>query len=297
MPQISGTVYDDAGLAADGRTVRAYRRDTGAMLSEAITPGISKPAYVAGSSTVYVTATSQTVSIPAQVEVGDLLLAWVMHRENLTPPSGWTLVRNATCSATGLARHDLSVYSRIAIGGDAGASTAWTQATSARLAVHIQAFRRVSIATVGSSSSQENNITAGGDVSFSSISASSNGLVVVHGASQVVSNASPTATTVSISAGTLTTPSSVADNRLFVGYRGDVNSGQSASGSFTTNLTDGGNNGKVKISVLVGESAGEPTSGQFKLDTHGLSGECNVVYLDDAAGTLYNDLIHRVMPG
>ena len=37
MPTISGTVYDDAGAPAAGRIVRAYRRDTGALLGSAVT--------------------------------------------------------------------------------------------------------------------------------------------------------------------------------------------------------------------------------------------------------------------
>jgi hypothetical protein len=37
MPTISGTVYDSAGDPAVGRTVRAYRRDTGAFLAGAVT--------------------------------------------------------------------------------------------------------------------------------------------------------------------------------------------------------------------------------------------------------------------
>lgn len=37
MPTISGTVYDSIGAPAAGRIVRAYRRDTGALLGEAVT--------------------------------------------------------------------------------------------------------------------------------------------------------------------------------------------------------------------------------------------------------------------
>ena len=37
MPTISGTVYDDAGATAAGRIVRAYRRDTGALLGSTVT--------------------------------------------------------------------------------------------------------------------------------------------------------------------------------------------------------------------------------------------------------------------
>lgn len=37
MPSISGTVYDDAGAPAAGRIVRVYRRDTGELLGSAVT--------------------------------------------------------------------------------------------------------------------------------------------------------------------------------------------------------------------------------------------------------------------
>lgn len=37
MPTISGTVYDSIGAPAAGRIVRAYRRDTGALLGEVVT--------------------------------------------------------------------------------------------------------------------------------------------------------------------------------------------------------------------------------------------------------------------
>jgi hypothetical protein len=44
MPTISGTVLDDAGDPVAGRVVRAYRRDTGALLAEAVTSTGSDPA-------------------------------------------------------------------------------------------------------------------------------------------------------------------------------------------------------------------------------------------------------------
>ena len=37
MPTINGTVYDDAGVGAAGRVVRVYRRDTGALLGATVT--------------------------------------------------------------------------------------------------------------------------------------------------------------------------------------------------------------------------------------------------------------------
>jgi hypothetical protein len=43
MPTISGTVLDDAGDPVAGRVVRAYRRDTGALLAEAVTSTGSDP--------------------------------------------------------------------------------------------------------------------------------------------------------------------------------------------------------------------------------------------------------------
>lgn len=43
MPTITGTIYDDTGAPAQGRIVRAYRRDTGALLSDTVTSDGSAP--------------------------------------------------------------------------------------------------------------------------------------------------------------------------------------------------------------------------------------------------------------
>jgi hypothetical protein len=206
--------------------------------------------YVAGSSTTFVIATSQNVSIPAAAQTGDLLLAWVMHRDNLTPPSGWTLVRNETCANSTLTRHDLSLYSRTALSGDPGASTTWTQATSQRLAVHIQAYRGTASPTVAShDGSAASNILTAAAVPYASITANA-GQLVVHGASQVLSASTTINTTVTASAGALTTPASDLNLRMFVAYRIAPATG-AQTGQFNTNVTDGTSNGQAGISVVI----------------------------------------------
>jgi hypothetical protein len=206
--------------------------------------------FVAGSATAFVTSTSQNVTIPASSETGDLLLAWVMHRDNLTAPSGWTLVRNETCSIPTFPRHDLSLYSRTAASGDPGASTTWTQASSQRLAAHIQAYRGTASPTVASHDGRTvSSISTAAAVPYASISANA-GQLVVHGASQILAVTGGAATSAAASAGALTTPASVAENRLFAAYRIAPTTG-SQTGQFTTNLTDGSSNGQVGISVVI----------------------------------------------
>jgi len=51
--------------------------------------------------------------------------------------------------------------------------------------------------------------------------------------------------------GTLTTPASVSDNRMFVAYRTINASGSAATGSFTTNVANGASTAEVGVSVLL----------------------------------------------
>lgn len=220
--------------------------------TEAEDSGISTISYIAGSAVTYTTATSQNATIPATAAVGDLLLAWVMHRDNLTVPTGWTLVKTQQATATGITRHDLSVYQRTAQAGDAGSSTTWAQATSQLIAVQIQAWRHVNGATLEASTSVGvNNSTTSSSVDYSSITSTAAYQVAVHGASQSIANGTGTATTVTASVGTLTTPASVSDNRMFVAYRTINASGSEATGGFTTNVANGASTAEVGVSVLL----------------------------------------------
>lgn len=81
-----------------------------------------------------------STSAPAGVQVGDLLIAAVMHREALTPPSGWDLVVAAGPTA-GAAPQTTALYSRVATSADVGASYDWAQASDNRMQAQVSAFR------------------------------------------------------------------------------------------------------------------------------------------------------------
>lgn len=220
--------------------------------TEASDSGLPSIANVGNSTVTYTTSTSQNATIPAAVQAGDLLLAWVMHRDDLTVPSGWTLVKTQQGSASGLTRHDLSVYQRTAVAGDGGTVTTWTQATSQRIAVQIQAWRHANGASVSASTSAvANSSTTASSLAYASITSTENYQLALHGASLSIANTTPAVTTITPSTGTLITPSSVADNRLFVAYKTIMTSGTASTGNFTTNVADGTSCAEVSVSILL----------------------------------------------
>lgn len=202
-----------------------------------------------GSSTVtYATTTSQSATIPAAVAADDLLIAVIMHRADLTAPAGWTLVKNQTATG-GTTRVDVSVYKRTAVAGDAGASTTWTQATSQRMAVQIQAYRHPNGATVATSTgTSTSNTTAVTTVPYATITTTQENQLVIHAAAQIIVNGGTNVTTATASPGTLTTPSSVVDNRMYSAYVTAATIG-SQTGHFSVNVPDSSGNAQVAVSV------------------------------------------------
>lgn len=148
--------------------------------------------FVAASGTIYATTTSQIQTIPASVEEGDLLLAFIMHRSALTPAADWLLVASATTSAIDITQYT-SVYKRIALSGDAGGSTTWSQAASARLAVHIQAYRRGGGCNVinSSTASEDAKDTLANVMNWSSLTSSVNGAIGIASASSILAWTAP----------------------------------------------------------------------------------------------------------
>lgn len=123
-----------------------------------ITPGVSRhanylaemPAALSGSgaaiqcvgymtSAYAATGTTRAVTIPAAVQPGDLLVVGVMHRSAMSPPAGWTLVGTATDAGNNQFH---SVFSKVAVGGDAGSNVTFTQAASGRMLASIVAARK-----------------------------------------------------------------------------------------------------------------------------------------------------------
>lgn len=92
-------------------------------------------AWVTGTTAVYATSTTQSVTTPSGVTDGDGLFALVFTRTTCTPPAGWSLVQSGTATGGG-ATQILHVYRKDVVTA-ANASTAytWTQAVSNRMGV------------------------------------------------------------------------------------------------------------------------------------------------------------------
>lgn len=209
----------------------------------------SEVSFVAASDTTYVISTAQSQTIPAAVAVDDLLLAFILHRDNLNPPAGWVLVDSQSC-ATGITQYT-SVYRRTAQAGDAGASSLWTQATSQRMAVHIQAFRKAGGATIVASAKVGVSNTASNSVhNWAVATATAPNQIGVACCSSILAVVG-SITNVSASSGTLTTPPAAIDNRLEVAYV-PRSTGESTVGTFITNTPAGNSNGVASVSVIVG---------------------------------------------
>lgn len=194
--------------------------------------------FVAASGTTYAVATSQDQTIPAGAAVGDLLLAFVMHRDTLTPPAGWTLVRTEGVNNTYI--HSLSVYRRTCQSGDPGASTTWAQATSTRIAVHIVAFS----GSTGTPTVDANNGTTRTTTAYdnTTTTATINGQIGIVSMSWVGANT--IAQTMTDYTQTTTGPGT--DSRLGVAYR-TRNASQSTGGTWIANAS--GTNGQYHAQV------------------------------------------------
>jgi hypothetical protein len=255
----SGNIGPESGvtytlqLYGNGTLRKTVTGLTGASYTwstEAADSGLSGIINVGNSTVTYAVATSQNATIPSGTAANDLLLAWVMHRDTLTPPAGWTLEKSQVCNNSTLTQY-LSLYKRTAIAGDASAVTTWSQATSQRIAVQIQAYRHanaMSILAAATTSSFSNGSGSPETVDYSPVTPTIIGQMTVHGATNIMANTSST-TTVSASYGTLSTPSNVTENRLFVAYGTAFNTSQK-TGSFTTNLSST-DNGEAAISVVL----------------------------------------------
>lgn len=229
--------------------VDAVRDGLGSYQAHDVTVGrvLDAVVMVASTDTVYAEAASQTKTIPGAAAPGDLLLAVVMHRSDLTPPSGWTLVRTASVAVSGgTGTHRLSIYSRSAEVGDGGTSTLWAQATSQRIAVVIQAYRRP-----GASASvvaHAGRTAADAPYTASAAAATANYQMAVVA---ITFNGAPSGAVTPPSGYLLSTPGSADNNRLGVARR-LLSSGSASSGVFSASPTGASGTAYAQISVVIG---------------------------------------------
>lgn len=209
--------------------------------------------YIGVSATRWTTAISIAEVVPAAAAVGDLLLAYFMSRSAPTPPSGWTLVRTQTITGGGVTQI-LSVYSKAAISGDAGASIAFTQASSQRTSLTILVLRGSSASpTVVASNAA--TVVGVAVVPIAGVTGIGAGSLAVTGATTIFSVAESIESSLRVSSPWIQiTPLSIVDSanpvRTSVAYKA-LAGGEVASGTFTINV-DASNHALCSISILVG---------------------------------------------
>lgn len=210
--------------------------------------------YRTQTTTVYATSTIQSKTIPASVQIGDLMLAFVMHRDTLTPPSGWALVDSQVCTNTSL-NQTLSIYKRVAVSGDAGSSTTWTQASSQRICVVIAAwYGDPGIDVITTAKLAQNNVTTN-QIPVPGVTTTLDGQYLVIAGTNILANVSGnTSYILPDSVYARITIESVAENRLVVARRKE-RSGFTTSGNMTGNLTPG-NTGTASISLIIDDGSG-----------------------------------------
>lgn len=98
------------------------------------------PIVVGTTASSFTISTSQTKVIPSGTQAGDLIVAFVMHRDVLTVPSGWVLVSRAE-AATSTGIQYCSVYSKIATLIDIDVNVTFSQATNLRFSLALMSFR------------------------------------------------------------------------------------------------------------------------------------------------------------
>lgn len=310
MPTISGTVYDDVGAPAAGRTVRVYRRDTGALLGSATTNSTATAAdsnfasvslllHADGSngSTTFTDSSSSPKTVTgqggAQISTADSKFGGaslslngsnaylsVAASTSLEFPGDMTVELFFKTSAT---TQQTVLDRRVANGFSSGDWTLFVDGSASGSLILYNAAASTStpfMTYTGANSA---------DGAWHHIAISRSGSTTYLFRDGVLVNSTAAAATFTSSA-----------NPLLIGAR-------NVSGSL---LPFNGFIDEVRITKGVGRytasftppSAAFPNTsvsvgvGQYSIDTAGFAGECDVLFLDDVAGITYNDIVVRATP-
>jgi hypothetical protein len=293
MPTISGTVLDDTGAAVAGRTVRAYRRDTGALLGAVRTAdGASDSSVVAllyldgaeGATTFYDatgktwTATGAAVISRAQSVFGGGAL--------FVPNSDGNFIAAGTSADWAFGTGDFTVELWVRIAaipatlfdspvGNWGASTGWC--------FFVQPTGVLSFFTNGTSLASAAGVVAANTWHHIAVCRASGTLRIFVDGVQVASAANTENLTRSdfcrVGCNAVSTDS----------FNGWIDMVRISKG--LARYTAGFAVPSVPFAATPISSA----AGTFAIQT-AHAGECNVICLDDVGGTTYNDLILRTTP-
>lgn len=296
MAAIEGTVLDDTGVAvAAARTVRVYRRDTGALLGSGVTGGQK-----------YTNTKQEFVKFHCHFDGANLATAAVDKSGNahaITFNGGATL--STAVAAFGSASSLAS-----------GASKNVTVPSNAMFAIgtgDFEIFAAINMTTLLTSNDSFNigNYTAGVLVRCTS------GVLTlwVNGASNSWSKAFSATTTYyiriwrdngvisasvdgTVLTGTWANTANIPTGILTIGTSQHAAASEYINGYVDeVRLMVGGFNGNSTVTANLSDIDSFTTlaAGAYSVELHAFTGEVQRLVLDDAAGTLYNDLIDRVI--
>ncbi|WPJ21796.1 tail fiber protein [Pseudoalteromonas phage vB_Pun_Y3] len=142
----TGAPYSDAMLfyVRSGAIYMRVQRDRFEVEYETLVKSGHKEAvtsFVSSNHSPDLTGTGYTASLPGGAQVGDLAIATIMHRDTLTLPAGWELIRATTPIAGG----QIISMAKCTVGAiDINTQHTFTQATSQRMVVGIAIARGAS---------------------------------------------------------------------------------------------------------------------------------------------------------
>lgn len=188
--------------------------------------------WVGGSSFTQSTGTSHAATSPSGLANGDLLLAAVIARSTITPPSGWALVHQSADFTDGISTQRLAVYRKNSTAsGDSSTSFTWSQASSAPIGVVYAAARNADASPSVSSTTVDEFSFPVLSIAPNNIAATQNGQLMIIFASTVEGDpagGNPAAPSLF----TLFSGATASDYRLAGAYR-SVNTGQGVSDDFS----------------------------------------------------------------
>lgn len=280
--------------------------------------------FVSGNAVEFLTGASISQAAPSAIQDRDILLAFVMARSAITAPPGWELLGQTNFSGSDVGQI-LAVYKKTIVRSDNGGIVySWEQAVPGRMGLSIGAFRGGAITATAS---RAVNNTETYTIAPDYLAATKNGSMVLAAASCVVTQAVTTPIYTPPS-GMTTWTESVPNFRLAAAFQ-QRDAGQANSGFFIMS-TDKGlySNGLGSITILiepkcvsgtvydstgapaartvralrrdtghlVGSGLSDGATGAYSINVGDVTGEVQVIALDDVAGTLENDLILRTTP-
>jgi hypothetical protein len=307
MPTISGTIYDDTGAPAVGRIVRAYRRDTGALLADTVTSDGSAPLLDAHWSSVSLLmpmdgangSTTFTDIKGANVSVlGNAQISTAQSKfggASAYFDGAGDALKIAVSAAFGFGSGDLTIESFVR--GDVtqtqsypvivGADLAWGTGAWTLQLNHASAPGKISLYAFSKNGAILTGVTDIRDATWHHVAITRQGntwRLFIDG----VQNASATFTgALNGTTGKLAIGGGAASTEAMKGYIDDLRITKGVA-RYTADFSP------PAIPCPTSEYGAAPAVGSYAISTS-YTGEIQRIVLDDTAGTLYNDLIDRVI--